>query len=128
MAMTAGLVPLGVLLRREVTKERMERPDVLCGEACRVRKGEDFTMIRAYAGKRVAGDPSTSFSVFAVRHCSDHPPFIRVEHILGSTEIAVSPPPWDFVWLALRAIPFPVRRAVSSFRSREEKKFSRLFL
>jgi hypothetical protein len=128
MAISAGSVPLGVLLRREVTKERMERPDVLCGEACRVRKGEDFTMIRAYAGKRVAGDPSTSFSVFAVRHCSDHPPFIRVEHILGSTEIAVSPPPWDFVWLPLRAIPFPVRRAVSSFRSREEKKFSRLFL
>ncbi|TVU09831.1 hypothetical protein EJB05_43327, partial [Eragrostis curvula] len=65
-APAAVTVPLGVLLRREVTKERMERPDVLCGEASRVRKGEDFTLLRADAGQRVAGDPSTSFSVFAL--------------------------------------------------------------
>lgn len=71
-AMSAGTVPLGVLLRREVTKERMERPDVLCGEAGHRRKGEDITLLRADAGQRVAGDPSTSFSVFAVSypHCS----------------------------------------------------------
>lgn len=71
MAMTAAAVtvPLGVLLRREVTSERMERPDVLCGEAARSRKGEDFTLLLAEAGERVAGDPSTSFSVFAVPHC-----------------------------------------------------------
>ncbi|EAZ09387.1 hypothetical protein OsI_31661 [Oryza sativa Indica Group] len=71
MAMTAAAgaavtVPLGVLLRREVTSERMERPDVLCGEAARSRKGEDFTLLLAEAGERVAGDPSTSFSVFAL--------------------------------------------------------------
>nr|CAB3457252.1 unnamed protein product [Digitaria exilis] len=65
-AFSPGTVPLGVLLRREVTKERMERPDVLCGEASRSRKGEDFTLLRADAGQRVAGDPSTSFSVFAL--------------------------------------------------------------
>ena len=65
-ALSPGTVPLGVLLRREVTKERMERPDVLCGEASRSRKGEDFTLLRAGAGQRVAGDPSTAFSVFAV--------------------------------------------------------------
>lgn len=70
-AVSPGTVPLGVLLRREVTKERMERPDVLCGEASRSRKGEDFTLLRADAGRRVAGDPSTSFSVFAVHpHCA----------------------------------------------------------
>ncbi|GJN33786.1 hypothetical protein PR202_gb22409 [Eleusine coracana subsp. coracana] len=65
-SVAVGTVPLGVLLRREVTKERMERPDVLCGEANRSRKGEDFTLLRADAGQRVAGDPSTSFSVFAL--------------------------------------------------------------
>ncbi|KAL6655447.1 hypothetical protein ACP70R_006273 [Stipagrostis hirtigluma subsp. patula] len=65
-AAAVATVPLGVLLRREVTKERMERPDVLCGEASRTRKGEDFTLLRADAGQRVAGDPSTSFSVFAL--------------------------------------------------------------
>lgn len=74
MAAAPATVPLGVLLRREVTKERMERPDVLCGEANRSRKGEDFTLLRADAGQRVAGDPSTSFSVFAVRYCSNHSP------------------------------------------------------
>uniref|UniRef100_A0A0A9CXJ3 Uncharacterized protein n=1 Tax=Arundo donax TaxID=35708 RepID=A0A0A9CXJ3_ARUDO len=52
-AMASGTVPLGVLLRREVTNERMERPDVLCGEASRSRKGEDFTLLRADAGQRV---------------------------------------------------------------------------
>ncbi|KAJ1289969.1 hypothetical protein BS78_02G205500 [Paspalum vaginatum] len=66
MALSPRTVPLGVLLRREVTKERMERPDVLCGEASRSRKGEDFTLLRADAGQRVAGDPSTSFAVFAL--------------------------------------------------------------
>ncbi|KQJ90525.1 hypothetical protein BRADI_4g32230v3 [Brachypodium distachyon] len=69
MAAEAGAamtVPLGVLLRREVTSERMERPDVLCGEATRSRKGEDFTLLLSEAGQRVAGDPSTSFSVFAL--------------------------------------------------------------
>lgn len=66
MATAAATVPLGVLLRREVTSERMERPDVLCGEATRSRKGEDFTLLLAEAGERVAGDPSTSFSVFAL--------------------------------------------------------------
>ncbi|XP_062199985.1 probable protein phosphatase 2C 69 [Phragmites australis] len=66
MAAAPGTVPLGVLLRREVTKERMERPDVLCGEASRSRKGEDFTLLLPDAGQRVAGDPSTSFSVFAL--------------------------------------------------------------
>lgn len=64
--MAAETVPLGVLLRREVTSERMERPDVLCGEASRSRKGEDVTLLLADAGQRVAGDPSTSFSVFAL--------------------------------------------------------------
>ncbi|NP_001141493.1 Probable protein phosphatase 2C 69 [Zea mays] len=66
MALSPGTVPLGVLLRREVTKERMERPDVLCGEANLSRKGEDFTLLRADAGQRIPGDPSTSFSVFAI--------------------------------------------------------------
>ncbi|XP_051188101.1 probable protein phosphatase 2C 69 isoform X1 [Lolium perenne] len=65
-AAAAATVPLGVLLRREVTSERMERPDVLCGEAARSRKGEDFTLLLAEAAHRVAGDPSTSFSVFAL--------------------------------------------------------------
>lgn len=69
----AATVPLGVLLRREVTSERMERPDVLCGEASRSRKGEDVTLLLADAGQRVAGDPSTSFSVFAVLHCPAPP-------------------------------------------------------
>ncbi|KAG8049988.1 hypothetical protein GUJ93_ZPchr0009g1732 [Zizania palustris] len=65
-AASAVTVPLGVLLRREVTSERMERPDVLCGEAARSRKGEDFTLLLAKAGERIAGDPSTYFSVFAL--------------------------------------------------------------
>jgi hypothetical protein len=86
MAMAAETVPLGVLLRREVTSERMERPDVLCGEAARSRKGEDLTLLLAQAGQRVAGDPSTSFSVFAVLHCPLRPLPLptRVQNVLES--------------------------------------------
>lgn len=102
-AFSPGTVPLGVLLRREVTKERMERPDVLCGEASRSRKGEDFTLLRADAGQRVAGDPSTSFSVFAVpthialsspqSSCSD-----RVQQLLRSRDHVRLPGDWSCVW------------------------------
>ena len=81
MALSPGTVPLGVLLRREVTKERMERPDVLCGEANLSRKGEDFTLLRADAGQRIPGDPSTSFSVFTVTTL----PF--VQQIVGSIDL-----------------------------------------
>lgn len=61
------MVPLAVLLRREITSEKMERPDVLHGQASQSKKGEDFTLLKTDC-RRVPGDrdPDAIFSVFAV--------------------------------------------------------------
>lgn len=58
-------VPLAVLLKREHTSERIEKPDVLYGQASQSKKGEDFTFFKTEC-QRVPGDGSTTFSVFAV--------------------------------------------------------------
>lgn len=38
-------VPLAVLLKRELWNQKVERPDILFGEACKSKKGEDFTLL-----------------------------------------------------------------------------------
>ena len=58
-------VPLAVLLRRELTNEKIENPDILHGQACKSRKGEDFALVKTDC-QRVPGDGVTTFSVFAV--------------------------------------------------------------
>ncbi|KAJ8504349.1 hypothetical protein OPV22_005235 [Ensete ventricosum] len=61
------MVPLAVLLRREITSEKMERPDVLHGQASQSKKGEDFTLVKTDC-RRVPGDrdADATFSVFAL--------------------------------------------------------------
>ncbi|XP_074570906.1 putative protein phosphatase 2C 12 [Curcuma longa] len=59
------MVPLAVLLRRETSSEKMERPDVLHGQASQSKKGEDFTLIET-ALQRDPGDSDATFSVFAL--------------------------------------------------------------
>lgn len=66
MAAKAGRsVPLGVLLMKEQTSEKIEDPDILYGQANQSKKGEDFTLLKAEC-QRVPGDGVTTFSVFAV--------------------------------------------------------------
>lgn len=60
-----GMVPLAVLLRREMSWERIEKPDILYGEASESKKGEDFTLVKTEC-QRVPGQGDTTFSVFAV--------------------------------------------------------------
>ncbi|KAL1531855.1 protein-serine/threonine phosphatase [Salvia divinorum] len=59
------LVPLAALINRELRKEKMERPAVRCGSAAQSRKGEDYFFMKTDC-QRVAGNPSTSFSVFGI--------------------------------------------------------------
>ena len=59
------MVPLAVLLKRELTNEKIEKPDILIGEANQVKKGEDFTFVKTEFQKN-AGDGVSSISVFAV--------------------------------------------------------------
>ncbi|RWW60579.1 hypothetical protein BHE74_00032413 [Ensete ventricosum] len=58
-------MPLGVLLKRESTSEKIENPDILYGQASQSKKGEDFTFLKAEC-QRVPGDGVTTFAVFAV--------------------------------------------------------------
>lgn len=58
-------VPLAVLLKREMSNEKCEKPDLLYGEACQKKKGEDFTLLSADS-ERMQETGTESFSVFAV--------------------------------------------------------------
>lgn len=59
------VVPLEVLLKRELTNERIESPDIMYGNANKSKKGEDFMMINADC-ERIPGDPDTAFASFAI--------------------------------------------------------------
>ncbi|XP_047964965.1 probable protein phosphatase 2C 15 [Salvia hispanica] len=59
------LVPLAALINRELRNEKMERPAVRYGSAAQSRKGEDYFLMKTDC-QRVAGNPSTSFSVFGI--------------------------------------------------------------
>ncbi|WOL11717.1 putative protein phosphatase 2C 3 [Canna indica] len=59
------MVPLALLIGEEARMEKMEHPRVRYGCAAQSKKGEDYFLIRTDC-QRVHGDPSSSFSVFAV--------------------------------------------------------------
>lgn len=58
-------VPLSVLLKRELANEKIERPEILHGQANQIKKGEDFTFVKTEC-QRVLGDGVTTYSVFGV--------------------------------------------------------------
>ncbi|CAA0830258.1 Probable protein phosphatase 2C 12 [Striga hermonthica] len=58
-------VPLSVLLKRELANEKIERPEILHGQASQSKKGEDFTFVKTEC-QRALGDGVTTFSVFAL--------------------------------------------------------------
>lgn len=59
------MVPLGLLLQRESTNEKIDKPEILHGQASQIKKGEDFTMFKTEC-QRIPGDGTTTFSVFGV--------------------------------------------------------------
>ncbi|KAK2968985.1 hypothetical protein RJ640_002250 [Escallonia rubra] len=59
------LVPLAALISREMRSEKMEKPTVRYGHAAQSRKGEDYFLMKTDC-QRVQGNPSSSFSVFAI--------------------------------------------------------------
>ncbi|XP_042456554.1 probable protein phosphatase 2C 15 isoform X2 [Zingiber officinale] len=60
-----GMMPLAQLIGEEARMEKVERPRVRYGCAAQSKKGEDYFLFRTDC-QRIAGDPSSSFSVFAV--------------------------------------------------------------
>lgn len=59
------LVPLGTLIGRELRSENIEKPIIRYGQAALAKKGEDLVLINPDC-QRTPGNPSTSFSVFAI--------------------------------------------------------------
>ncbi|XP_010528916.1 PREDICTED: probable protein phosphatase 2C 5 [Tarenaya hassleriana] len=59
------LVPLATLIGRELRGGKVEKPFIKYGQAALARKGEDYFLIKPDC-QRIPGDPSTSFSVFAI--------------------------------------------------------------
>lgn len=64
-----NLVPLAALISKEVRSERLEKPTVRYGNAAQSRKGEDYFLMKTDC-QRVPGNPSSTFSVFAVSSLS----------------------------------------------------------
>ncbi|KAJ6954972.1 protein phosphatase 2C 12 [Populus alba x Populus x berolinensis] len=58
-------VPLSVLLKRELANERVEKPEILYGQACQSKKGEDFTLLKTEC-QRIVGDGIITYSVFGL--------------------------------------------------------------
>ncbi|XP_061368193.1 probable protein phosphatase 2C 15 [Gastrolobium bilobum] len=78
------LVPLAVLLTREMKNEKMEKPTVRYGSAAQSKKGEDYFLIKTDC-QRVPGNSSSSFSVFAIfdGHNGNAAAIYSREHLLN---------------------------------------------
>ncbi|KAF7851528.1 hypothetical protein BT93_L3748 [Corymbia citriodora subsp. variegata] len=58
-------VPLSVLLKRELASEKIDRPEIVHGQASQSKKGEDYTLLKTEC-QRIVGDGVTTYSVFAL--------------------------------------------------------------
>ncbi|KAF4346489.1 hypothetical protein G4B88_020991 [Cannabis sativa] len=58
-------VPLSVLLERELANEKIEKTELIHGQASQSKKGEDFTLIKIEC-QRMVGDGVSTYSVFAL--------------------------------------------------------------
>ncbi|KAG9129797.1 hypothetical protein Leryth_016005 [Lithospermum erythrorhizon] len=65
MKQRPSLVPLGALISQELRNDKVEKPTIRYGQAALAKKGEDYFLINPDC-QRVQGDPSTSFSAFAI--------------------------------------------------------------
>jgi hypothetical protein len=69
-------LPLATLIGRELRGDGTERPHVRYGHSGFAKRGEDYFLVKPDC-LRVPGDPSSSFSVFAVRPRTLFSPYIR---------------------------------------------------
>ncbi|CAN0872975.1 Probable protein phosphatase 2C 12 [Linum grandiflorum] len=58
-------VPLSVLLKRELTHEKIEKPELVYGQANQTKKGEDFTLVKTECQRNLC-DGVTTYSVFGL--------------------------------------------------------------
>lgn len=58
-------VPLSVLLKRELMNEKIEKPEIVHGQAGQSKKGEDLTLLKAEC-QRMVSDGVYTYSVYGV--------------------------------------------------------------
>ncbi|KAK9292695.1 hypothetical protein L1049_020674 [Liquidambar formosana] len=58
-------IPLATLISRELRNVKVEKPLIKYGQAALAKKGEDYFLVKLDC-QRIPGNPSTSFSVFAI--------------------------------------------------------------
>ncbi|XP_071733276.1 probable protein phosphatase 2C 12 [Rutidosis leptorrhynchoides] len=94
-------VPLSVLLKRELANEKIERPDIVSGQANQSKKGEDFTLIKSEC-QRVLGDGVTTYSVFGVLdgHNGSAAAIYTKENLLNNVLGAIPPELNRDEWIA----------------------------
>ncbi|XP_010553723.1 PREDICTED: probable protein phosphatase 2C 5 [Tarenaya hassleriana] len=84
------LVPLAALIGRELRGEKDEKPFIKYCQAALAKKGEDYFLIKPDC-QRIPGDPSTSFSVFAIfdGHNGISAAIFAKEHLLDNVLSAI---------------------------------------
>ncbi|KAI3684737.1 hypothetical protein L6452_33962 [Arctium lappa] len=95
-------VPLSVLLKRELANEKIERPEIVSGQANQSKKGEDFTLIKSEC-QRVLGDGVTTYSVFGVLdgHNGSAAAIYTKENLLNNVLGAIPPDLNRDEWIAV---------------------------
>ncbi|KAJ4786028.1 Protein phosphatase 2C family protein [Rhynchospora pubera] len=85
-------VPLAVLLKREMSNEKSEKPDLLHGQASQKKKGEDFTLLIAEC-ERTQETGTTSSSVFGLfdGHNGSAAAIYTKEHLVNNVLNAIPP-------------------------------------
>ncbi|PKI76160.1 probable protein phosphatase 2C 5 [Punica granatum] len=94
------LVPLGTLIGHELRSGKVEKPHVKYGQAALAKKGEDYFLIKPDC-QRIPGDPSTSFSVFAIfdGHNGISAAIFAKENLLDNVLSAIPPAVSRDEWL-----------------------------
>nr|XP_043637138.1 probable protein phosphatase 2C 12 [Erigeron canadensis] len=94
-------IPLSVLLKRELANEKVERPDIVSGQANQSKKGEDFTFIKSEC-QRLIGDGVTTYSVFGVLdgHNGSAAAIYTKENLLSNVLGAIPPDLNREEWIA----------------------------
>ncbi|KAJ4837908.1 hypothetical protein Tsubulata_006569 [Turnera subulata] len=85
-------VPLSVLLKRELASEKVEKPEMLHGQANESKKGEDFTLLKTEC-QRIVGDGVATYSVFGLfdGHNGTAAAIYTKENLLNNVIAAIPP-------------------------------------
>ncbi|KAJ4766582.1 Protein phosphatase 2C family protein [Rhynchospora pubera] len=84
-------VPLAVLLKREMSNEKSEKPDLLHGQASQKKKGEDFTLLIAECERtQETGTTSSVFGLFDGHNGSAAAIYTK-EHLVNNVLNAIPP-------------------------------------